>query len=257
MITTRTQVAIIGAGPAGLMLGRMLELNGIDNVILENRGKEYVIDRVRAGVLEQGTVDLMNACGLGGRLKREGLRHDGVWLAFQGQRHHINFRELTGQSIVVYGQNEVLKDYISAREASGAPLHFDVSGVAVEQVQTTSPKVRYQKDGLENELFCDYVAGCDGFHGICRGLIPANELRCYEKVYPFAWLGILAQAAPSSEELVYSLHERGFALYSMRSPQVTRLYLQCAPEEDLEQWSDDRIWEELERGGLKLPMAGE
>ena len=247
MITTRTQVAIIGAGPAGLMLGRLLELNGIDSVILENRSKEYVIDRVRAGVLEQGTVDLMNASGMGDRLSREGLRHDGVWLAFQGNRHHINFRELTGKSIVVYGQNEVLKDYISAREASGHPLHFEVSDVAVVEVLSAQPKVRYKQDGMEIELVCDYIAGCDGFHGICRGLIPKNELRCYEKVYPFAWLGILAEAAPSSDELVYALHERGFALFSMRSPQVTRLYLQCPPEEDLAQWTDDRIWEELQR----------
>ncbi len=243
---SKTQVAIIGAGPAGLMLGRLLELNGIESVILENRGKDYVIDRVRAGVLEQGTVDLMNVSGVGARLQREGLRHDGVWLAFNGNRHHIDFRELTGQSIFVYGQNEVVKDYIAAREASGAPLHFEVSNVDIDELKTASPKVRYQKDGVEHELSCSFIAGCDGFHGICRAAIPPAELRCYEKAYPFAWLGILATAAPSSEELVYALHERGFALFSMRSPQVTRLYLQCSPNEDLSQWPDERIWMELE-----------
>lgn len=228
-----------------MILGRLLELNGIDSVILENRGKEYVIDRVRAGVLEQGTVDLMNASGVGERLNREGLRHDGVWLAFKGDRHHIDFRELTGQSIVVYGQNELVKDYIAARETSGHPLHFEVSEVAVEDIESAAPKVCYRKDGNENELACDFIAGCDGFHGICRAAIPTNQLRSYEKVYPFAWLGILATAAPSSDELVYALHERGFALFSMRSPQVTRLYLQCSPEGEIHQWTDGRIWEEL------------
>ena len=246
MATSRTQVAIIGAGPAGLMLGRLLELNGIDSVILENRSKDYVIDRVRAGVLEQGTVDLMNASGIGDRLSREGLRHDGVWLAFQGDRHHIDFRDLTGKSIVVYGQNEVVKDYIAVREASAHPLHFEVADVSVDQLRSAAPKVRYLKDGTVQELSCDFIAGCDGFHGICRATIPASELHLYEKICPFAWLGILATAAPSSEELVYALHERGFALFSMRSPQITRLYLQCLPDEDIAQWPDRRIWEELQ-----------
>lgn len=244
-MATRTQVVVIGAGPAGLMLGRLLELNGIDSVILESRSKDYVIDRVRAGVLEQGTADLMIASGVGERLQREGLRHDGVWLAFNGARHHIDFRELTGQSIVVYGQNEVLKDYIAAREASGQPLHFEVSEVVVNQIESATPMVRYRKDGVDHELVCDFIAGCDGFHGICRMAIPASQLHLYEKLYPFAWLGILATAEPSSEELVYALHERGFALFSMRSPQVTRLYLQCSPEEDIGQWPDERIWNEL------------
>lgn len=242
---TRTQVAIIGAGPAGLMLGQLLQLNGIDSVILENRSKDYVIDRVRAGVLEQGTVDLMLASGVGQRLQREGLRHDGVWLAFGGDRRHIDFRGLTGQSIFVYGQNEVVKDYIAAREASGHPLHFEVSDVSITDVETNAPKVRFQKGGFGHEIVCDFVAGCDGFHGICRWVIPEGLLHTYEKVYPFAWLGILAAAAPSSGELVYALHERGFALASMRSPQVTRLYLQCSPEEDMAQWPDERIWKEL------------
>ena len=245
-MTSRTQVAIIGAGPAGLMLGRLLELNGIDSVILENRSKDYVIDRVRAGVLEQGTVDLMNASGVGDRLKRDGLRHDGVWLAFNGERHRIDFQELIGKSIVVYGQNEVVKDYIAAREAAGHPLFFNVSDVSIGGMLDDKPKVCFRRDGEENELTCDFIAGCDGFHGICRAAIPTDQWRSYEKIYPFAWLGILATAAPSSEELVYALHQRGFALFSMRSPQVTRLYLQCSPEEDIQGWADERIWEELE-----------
>jgi p-hydroxybenzoate 3-monooxygenase len=228
------------------MLGRLLQLNGIDSVILENRSKDYVIDRVRAGVLEHGTVDLMVASGVGERLQREGLRHDGVWLAFQGTRHRINLRELTGQSIVVYGQNEVLKDYIAAHEASKHPLLFEVSDVSIAEIQSTTPKVRYRHDGTDHEILCDFIAGCDGFHGICRAAMPSGVLRIYEKVYPFAWLGILAHAAPSSEELVYALHDRGFALFSMRSSQVTRLYLQCSPDEDITQWPDDRIWQELE-----------
>ena len=184
---------------------------------------------------------------MGDRLHREGLRHDGVWLAFKGDRRHIDFRGLTGQSIVVYGQNEVVKDYIAARESSGHPLHFEISNVSVDQIESATPKVRYHHDGADHELVCDYIAGCDGFHGICRSAIPTTHLHLYEKAYPFAWLGILATAAPSSEELVYALHERGFALFSMRSPQVTRLYLQCSPDEDIAHWPDDRIWHELER----------
>ena len=227
------------------MLGQLLHLNNIDSVILENRSKAHVIDRVRAGVLEQGTVDLMVASSVGERVKREGMRHDGVWLAFNGERRRIDFRELTGQSITVYGQNEVVKDYIEAREASMRPLHFDVSDVAVENIAGKKQAVRYLKDGIYHEIICDFIAGCDGFHGICRQRIPANVLHCYEKAYPFAWLGILATAPPSSEELVYALHERGFALFSMRSARVTRLYLQCTPDEDIAQWPDDRLWQEL------------
>jgi p-hydroxybenzoate 3-monooxygenase len=242
----RTQVAIIGAGPAGLMLGHLLHLSNIDSIIIENRAKDYVIERVRAGVLEQGTVDLMIASGVGDRLKRDGLRHDGVWLAFNGERHRIDFLGLTGKSVVVYGQNEVVKDFIAAREASERPLHFEVSDVRVRDVESAKPKVCLQKDDDEHEIVCDFIAGCDGFHGICRPAFPSGFLQCYEKDYPFAWLGILATAPPSSEELVYALHERGFALYSMRSARVTRLYLQCAPDEKISEWPDDRIWEELQ-----------
>ena len=244
--THRTQIGIVGAGPAGLMLGHLLHLHGIDAVILEDRSEEYVVERVRAGVLEQATVDLMHEVGVGARLAREGLRHGGIHLAFNGDRHRIPMDELTGgRAITVYGQNEVVKDLIAARRATGRPLLFQVSGVAVSDLDSARPRIRYVEDGQEQELSCDFVAGCDGFHGICRPSIPGGHLRSYQRTYPFAWLGILANAAPSSDELVYSLHENGFALFSMRSPQVTRLYLQVPPDEDIEQWPDDRIWAEL------------
>jgi p-hydroxybenzoate 3-monooxygenase len=246
MQTARTQVGIIGAGPAGLMLGQLLHQQGIDSIIIENRDRDYVIERVRAGVLEQGTVDLMHQMGVGARLDREGLRHDGVYLAFNGDRHRIDMAALTGgRRITVYGQAEVVKDLIAAREATGRPLHFDVSDVSVQALESSRPSIRYRSGGADHELQCDFIAGCDGFHGICRPSIPASALSCYERVYPFAWLGILAYAAPSSHELVYSLHDHGFALFSMRSNAVTRLYLQCDPDEDLARWPDDRIWEEL------------
>ena len=241
----RTQVGIVGAGPAGLMLGHLLHLRGIDSVILENRSQEYVIERVRAGVLEQGTVDLMNEVGVGDRLMREGMRHGGLYLAFDGARHHVDLAGLTGgRAITVYGQNEVVKDLIAARVATGRPLHFEVSDVSVHGVDSEHPTIRYVRDGATHEIACDFVGGCDGFHGICRPAIDAH-LQIYERTYPFAWLGILANASPSSPELVYSLHERGFALFSMRSQSVTRLYLQCAPDEDIANWPDDRIWREL------------
>src|SRR3954470_16554094 len=242
----RTQIGIVGAGPAGLMLGRLLHLLGIDSFIVENRSREYVIERVRAGVLEQGTVDLMREAGIGDRLAREGLRHEGLHIAFDRQRYHVPFAELTGgRAITVYGQNEVVKDLIDARLATDAPLVFDATDVGVHDVETTCPVIRYNHLGTEHEIRCDFIAGCDGFHGICRRAIPSNVLRTFERAYPFAWLGILANAPPSSDELVYSRHDRGFALFSMRSPTVTRLYLQCAPDEDLDEWSDDRIWTEL------------
>ncbi len=245
MKRVRTQTGIVGAGPAGLMLGHLLHLHGIDSVILERRSEEYVIERVRAGVLEQGTVDLMRESGVGGRLGREGLRHAGIYLSFGGVRRHIGFEQLTGgRSITVYGQNEVVKDLIAARRASGRVLEFEAEAVRISGVDS-QPRVVYRKDGEECEVVCDFVAGCDGSHGVCRQAIPEECLRVYEREYPFAWLGILAKAAPSSGELVYSLHERGFALFSMRSPAVTRLYLQCAPDEDIEDWPDERLWGEL------------
>jgi len=246
VIRHQTQVAIVGAGPAGLMLGHLLHRHGIDSVIVEDRSRDYVIERVRAGVLEQGTVDLIHEVGLGERLAREGLRHEGIYLGFEGRRHRLDLAGLTGgRAITVYGQNEVVKDLISAREATGRPLLFEVARVAVHD-PGGRPRVTFEHDGSSHEIVCDVIAGCDGFHGVCRPSIPAPVLRIYEREYPFAWLGILADAAPSSDELVYSLHERGFALFSMRSPTVTRLYLQCAPDESIAAWSDDRIWAELQ-----------
>jgi p-hydroxybenzoate 3-monooxygenase len=241
----RTQVGIVGAGPAGLLLGHLLHLAGIDSIILEDCTREHVIGRVRAGVLEQGTVDLLIRVGLGERLKREGMRHGGIYLSFLRRRHHIPFEDLTeGRSITVYGQNEVVTDLIEARVGTGRPLHFAVQNVRVTGFDS-SPRVAFQAGDEECEIACDFIAGCDGSHGVCRPSIPAGAVRVYEREYPFGWLGILAQAAPSSEELVYALHERGFALFSMRSPAITRLYLQCAPDENLENWPDERIWDEL------------
>ena len=242
----RTQVGIVGAGPAGLMLSHLLHLNGIESVILECRSRQYIEDRVRAGVLEQGTVDLMVETGVGERLQRDGLRHDGVWFSFGGRRHRINLAELTGGSaITVYAQQEVVKDLVQARLSSGGQIGFEVDDLSVHDLDSALQKIRYRKYGVAHEVVCDFIAGCDGFHGICRPSVPEGVISLYERVYPFAWLGILAEAAPTSEELVYTYTDRGFALFSMRSPQITRLYLQCTPDEDLTKWPDDRVWEEL------------
>ena len=242
----RSQVGIVGAGPAGLMLSHLLHLAGIESIILENRSRQYIEDRVRAGVLEQGTVDLMIETGVGERLQREGLRHDGVWLSFNGRRRRIPLSELTGgRAITVYAQQEVVKDLVQARLNAGGHIVFDVEDLTVHDFDSLLPKIRYRKDDTAHEVVCDFIAGCDGFHGICRPSVPDGVITAYERIYPFAWLGILAEAAPTSEELVYTYNPRGFTLFSMRSPQVTRLYLQCAPDEDLTQWPDDRVWEEL------------
>jgi p-hydroxybenzoate 3-monooxygenase len=244
--THRTQVAIVGAGPAGLLLGHLLHLNGIDSVIVENRARDYVIDRVRAGVLEQGTVDLLNAIGVDAGLRRRGLRHEGFYVSVLGSRHRIDLSSLTGgKAITVYGQNEVVRDLIDARIETARPLYFNAEQVAVTAVDSPSPVVRFRHDGAEHAVHCDFVAGCDGFHGVCRPAIPDAALTIYERVYPFAWLGILAEAEPSSDELVYTYHERGFALFSMRSPTVTRLYLQVPPDEPIERWPDEAIWAEM------------
>jgi p-hydroxybenzoate 3-monooxygenase len=242
----RTQVGIVGAGPAGLMLGHLLSLRGIHSFIVEDRSEEHVIERVRAGVLEQSTVDLMHEVGVGDRLGREGLRHEGIYVAFGGERHRIPLAELTsGRGITIYGQNEVVRDLIVARAATGEPLRFEVDDVSIRDFDLRLPKIRFSHEGHPHEVTCDFIAGCDGSRGICQPSIPAGQVQIYERVYPFAWLGILVDAAPSADELVYCLHERGFALFSMRSPSVTRLYLQVSPEEDLEQWPDHRIWSEM------------
>jgi p-hydroxybenzoate 3-monooxygenase len=241
-----TQVGIVGAGPAGLMLSHLLHLEGIRSVVLEARDRRYVEDRVRAGVLEQGTVDLLIRSGLGDRLQREGLVHRGIDLSFSGRRHRIDLCELTGGScITVYGQHEIVKDLIHARLDAGGQIRFEAEARGVDGTDGSRPKIHFLQDGSLQELSCDFVAGCDGSHGVCRNSIPEGALTVYERTYPFAWLGILAEAPPSSKELIYTCHERGFALFSMRTPQITRLYLQCAPDEDLTQWSDSRIWEEL------------
>ena len=243
---TRTQVGIVGAGPAGLVLGQLLHLQGIESVILEARDRDYVEGRVRAGVLEQGTVELLVEMGVGERLQREGLVHHGVELRFGGRGHRIPFDELTGgRGITIYGQQEVVKDLIAARVESGAPLLFEVEDVTPHGFDSDEPSLRYRHGGQEHELRCDVIAGCDGFHGVCRPALPAGTLTAREHVYPFGWLGILAEVEPSSEELIYCHHDRGFALHSMRSPKLTRLYLQCEPDENIDEWPDERIWEEL------------
>ena len=241
----RTQVAIIGAGPAGLLLGHLLHLAGIDSVVVEARSRAYVENRIRAGVLEHHVVDVLDQTGLGERMKREGLPHEGTQFLFGAKLHRIDFQALVGHSVMVYGQHEVVRDLIAARQAAGAPLLFDCEDVAVEGYEAGSPAVRYVRDGQAHTLNCDLIAGCDGFHGVCRPSLPPGTWRGFDRVYPFGWLGILADAPPSSEELVYANHERGFALLSMRSPTVQRMYLQCAPDEDIEAWSDDRVWSEL------------
>jgi p-hydroxybenzoate 3-monooxygenase len=242
----RTQVGIVGAGPAGLMLSHLLHLRGIESIILECRSRKYIQERVRAGVLEQGTVDLMIETGVGARLRREGLRHDGVWFNFGGRRHRIDMAELTsGRAITVYAQQEVVKDLVEARLQAGGQIVFEVDDLSLHDLDSPLPKIRYRAGGVAHELVCDFIAGCDGFHGISRPSVPAGVITAYERIYPFAWLGILAEAAPTSEELIYTYHQRGFALFSMRSPQITRLYLQCTPDEDLAEWPDHRVWEEL------------
>ena len=246
MSMIKSQVGIVGAGPAGLLLSHLLHLAGISSVVLESRDREYIEHRVRAGVLEQGTVNLLTQAGLGDRLHREGLKHHGIELRFGGQGHRIDMTRLTGgRSIVVYGQQEVVKDLIAARLAVGGALHFGVSDLSVHDIDSASPSIRCRHHDEDLTVHCAIIAGCDGFHGVCRDAIPAGVLSTFERVYPFAWLGILAKAPPTHEELIYAYHDRGFALYSMRSPEITRLYLQVPPDEDLAQWPDARIWSEL------------
>lgn len=242
----RTHVAIVGAGPAGLVLSQLLATNGIDSVVLEHRSRAYVEARVRAGVLEQGSVDLLRHMRVGERMDREGLVHHGVELRFEGQGHRIPLTELAGgRSIMVYGQQEVVKDLIAARLAASGQIIFDAQATAFVDIDSEHPRVTFVQNGTDHQLEADFVAGCDGFHGVSRGAIE-RTLTVYDKQYPYAWLGILAAVAPSNEELIYVRHERGFALHSMRSPSITRLYLQVAPDEDLAEWSDDRIWSELQ-----------
>jgi len=229
------------------VLSHLLYLQGIDSVVVETRSRQYSEQRVRAGVLEQGTVDLLTEMGVGERLKAEGLVHYGIELRFGGRGHRIDFQDLTGgKGITIYAQHEVLKDLNNARLAAGGQVLFEVEDVSVHDFDGSRPKIRYRKDGKDFELICDFIAGCDGFHGICRPSVPAGALTYYEREYPFGWLGILAEAPPSSKELIYTYHERGFALLSMRTPHISRLYLQCKPDEDIDRWSDEDIWKELQ-----------
>jgi p-hydroxybenzoate 3-monooxygenase len=243
----RTRVAIVGAGPAGLTLGHLLHLQGIESIVLEIKSRDYVEHRVRAGVLEQPTVDLFHEIGLGGRLAAEGLTHEGIALRFRGRSHRIDFADLTGAVITVYGQQEVVKDLIAARLDADLPLYFEVDEVRVDDLDGEQPRVRFIHDGTAQVLEADIVAGCDGSHGVSRPTVPTSALAMFERTYPFAWLGILARTHPSSEELIYASHENGFALHSMRSPEVTRQYLQVTPDENLDDWPDERIWAELRR----------
>jgi len=243
-----TQVAIIGAGPAGLLLAQLLHKAGIDNVIVERQSAAYVLGRIRAGVLEQTTVDLLDQAGVGARLHREGLVHQGIELCFDGARHRIDLHGLTGgKHVMVYGQTEVTHDLMDARATEGRTTVYEAKDVSLHDFDGASPRVRYRKDGVEHELRCDFIAGCDGYHGVSRASVPASALTTYERVYPFGWLGVLADTPPVSHELIYSNHERGFALCSMRSPTRTRYYVQCALDDKLERWSDDAFWDELRR----------
>ena len=254
MSTTRTQVAIVGAGPSGLLLGALLAKHGVANVVLEQRSADYVLGRIRAGVLEQICVDLLDEAGVGARLHREGLVDDGFLLVFGGQVHRIDLHGLTGKNVVVYGQTEVTRDLMDHRTAAGLTTVYEAEDVALHGVDGSRPWVSYRKDGVEHRLDCDFVAGCDGFHGVSRRSIPASVLRTYEKVYPFGWLGILADVAPISHEIVYANHERGFALASLRSPTRSRYYVQCSLDDKVEDWSDDAFWAEF-RARLPAELA--
>ena len=242
----RTQIGIVGAGPAGLVLGQLLHLNGIDSIVLEARGRDHVEKRVRAGVLEQTTADLLVEMGAGERLKREGLVHHGIELRFDGRPHRIPFDELAGgRGITIYGQQEVVKDLIKARLDAGDPLLFECADVDIHELTSERPTIHFTHEGDQHVLECDFIAGCDGFHGVSRDSVPEGELTFFTRRYPFGWLGILAEVAPSTEELIYAYHDRGFALHSLRSPQLSRLYVQVDPNDDIAEWPDERIWEEL------------
>jgi p-hydroxybenzoate 3-monooxygenase len=240
-----TQVGIVGAGPSGLMLSHLLHQHGIRSIVLEAKTRDYCEGRVRAGVLEYTSVEMLRNAGVAQRLEREGLRHEGIELGLHGRLHRIPFVELTGKAVTVYGQQEVVKDLNCRLLSDGGDLRFECGEVSLHDIDGGRPSIRVIKQGAEDCIHCDYIAGCDGFHGVSRSFFPNGALTVYDRSYPFAWLGILAEAPPSREELVYMHHDRGFALYSMRSPRITRLYLQCKPDEDLAEWSDDRVWSEL------------
>ncbi len=255
------QVGIVGAGPAGLVLARLLHLQGISCVILESRTRAYVEERIRAGLLEQGSVDLLNETGLGERLRRECLTHDGIELLFNGERHRIDMQARTGRRVYIYGQQEVVKDAIAVNSAAGVPIHFEAEVLGFDGVETSKPSIRYRHAGADKTLTCDFIAACDGFHGVARKTFAPSDRQDYDRIYPFGWLGILVEAPPTHHELLYCHHDRGFALFTMRSSNISRLYLQVPPDEDENAWSDDRIWNEFRlrlgeqdglQGGLKV-----
>jgi p-hydroxybenzoate 3-monooxygenase len=258
----RTQVGIVGAGPAGLLLSHLLHLNGIESIVIEKNSRENIEAIIKAGVLEQGTVDLMNEIGAGARMMKEGFHHDGIILRFDGRDARIDFPELTnGKRVTIYAQHDVNKDLIKARLDTGGDIRFECSDVSVYDLDSNAPKIRFHdKDGTVDEITCDFIAGCDGTQGVCRPSIPAGVVKVYERLYPFGWFGILCKAPPSSDELIYAMHERGFVLVSTRSPDIQRMYFQCAPTEKLDGWSDDRIWAEfrarLETRDGWLPKEG-
>jgi p-hydroxybenzoate 3-monooxygenase len=253
-VSSRTQVGIVGAGPAGLLLSHLLALRGIDSVVVENRSRAYCEARQRAGLLEAGTVELLRTVGLGARMDSEGLEHGGIYLQFEGERHHLDFRDLTGgRWVTIYAQTEIVKDLIQARLAAGAAIEFEVGDTEVSALDTDQPVLRYtDAAGTRHEVSCDAIAGCDGFHGICRDAMPAGLVQVAERIYPYAWLGILASVPPSTDELIYARHEDGFALHTMRTSQVSRLYLQVPADEQIKNWTDERIWSEL-RHRLTVP----
>lgn len=254
----KTQVGIVGAGPAGLMLSHLLHLAGIKSIIVENRSRAYCEARVRAGLMEHWVSEMLVETGVGERMKREGMVHDGIFLAFNGGCHYLNFEKLIGKHVVIYDQKEVVTDLIARRLADGGEIHFEIEDTSVHDFETDKPKIRFRENGQQREIECDFIAGCDGFHGIARPSFPAGVLRGYDRVYPFGWLGILCESPPPEKELIYAYHEKGFALYSMRGPNLSRLYIQCAPDENIDEWPDARIWEQLHLrlGGVRKLTEG-
>ena len=252
----RTQVGIVGAGPAGLVLALLLRRAGSDSVIIEDRSREYIEHRIRAGLLEQWVTDLLVELGVGDRMRREGMFHRGIFLNFDGALHHLDFRDLIGKGVTIYGQQEVVKDLVARLLADGVEILFEVENVSIHEFTGDRPKIRFRHGGVDKQIDCDFIGGCDGFHGICRPSFPPGLLQMFEREYPFGWLGILSESPPPEDELIYTYHDRGFALFTMRSPTLARLYLQCAPDEDIANWPDARIWEELgiRLGGVR-PLA--
>ena len=254
----RTQVGIVGAGPAGLMLARLLHLQGIESIIIENRNRDYIENRIRAGLIEHWAADLLTEVGVGARLQHEGMQHWGINIGINGALHRIDFKALVDKRVTIYGQQEVVKDLVERRLADGGSLLFEVDSVTVHDIKSQKPKIRFTQHGRPQEIDCDFIAGCDGFHGICRPSLPEGALSVFERDYPFGWLGILSESPPPDHELIYSYTDRGFALYTMRSPTLARLYLQCDHDEEIESWSDARIWDELHKrlGGARKLQEG-